>query len=52
MMDVTRHKSVDVLRGYVRDADFPRSHRSGIAFTEDPCEIEHLLRGVRFPGQQ
>jgi hypothetical protein len=36
MMDVTRHKSVDGLRSYVRDADFPRSHRSGIAFTEAP----------------
>jgi hypothetical protein len=26
MMDVSRHKSVDVLRGYVRDADAFRDH--------------------------
>jgi hypothetical protein len=26
MMDVSRHKSVDVLRGYVRDADTFRDH--------------------------
>jgi hypothetical protein len=26
MMDVSRHKSVDVLRGYVRDPDAFRDH--------------------------
>ena len=26
MMDVSRHKSVDTLRGYVRDADLFRDH--------------------------
>jgi formate dehydrogenase assembly factor FdhD len=26
MMDVSRHKSVDTLRGYVRDADAFRNH--------------------------
>jgi formate dehydrogenase assembly factor FdhD len=26
MMDVSRHKSVDTLRGYVRDADAFRDH--------------------------
>jgi hypothetical protein len=26
MMDVSRHKSVDVLRGYVRDAEAFRDH--------------------------
>jgi hypothetical protein len=26
MMDVSRHKSVDTLRGYVRDADAFREH--------------------------
>jgi hypothetical protein len=26
MMDVSRHKSVDTLRGYVRDADAFRGH--------------------------
>jgi integrase len=26
MMDVSRHKSVDTLRGYVRDADLFRHH--------------------------
>jgi hypothetical protein len=26
MMDVSRHKSVDVLRGYVRDAEMFRDH--------------------------
>jgi formate dehydrogenase assembly factor FdhD len=26
MMDVSRHKSVDTLRGYVRDADGFRDH--------------------------
>jgi site-specific recombinase XerD len=31
MMDVSRHKSVDVLRGYVRRADLFREH-AGAAF--------------------
>jgi hypothetical protein len=26
MMDVSRHKSMDTVRGYVRDADLVRDH--------------------------
>jgi hypothetical protein len=26
MMDVSRHKSIDTLRGYVRDAELFRNH--------------------------
>jgi hypothetical protein len=48
MMDVSRHKSVDTLRGYVRDADAFRDH-AGAGLLDS--RIARGARSARRPPQ-